>query len=1208
MTKTLGIFRFELAYQLRRVSSLFYFLVVVGMCISLMQIMAGGTREDGDFNSPFTVLVIVVFGSMLALVMMAAFAGDAAARDTEVRTDSLFYTSPAGKRAYVLGRFLGAFAMSALLLLALPAGCLVATMMPWVDPSSLGPFRLSAYLGPYFLYALPNAFVATAFLFAAALLTRRAMASYAAAAFLFFTALICAKLLGKQLGWDVAALLDPLGYTNLDGLLVSLTPLQKNTFVLVVDQALLTNRLLWLGVATAVLAATYVRFRFAHHAVAHERTALTSKARRGMPHATSEEAERPTPPVMPAAVPAARRVFDTSTRLRQLRAITMRSFHELHTSRAWWIVPLLALLFVLQAPGLARNDLGVPGPLTTARLVGFLTGDTSMLLTLLIALSAGELVWRERQARIHALAGVTPVPEWLSVTGKFLALAMMLAAALTIFLFAAVAVQAIYGADRYDLPLYIQLLYGLQLPEYLLTAALAMAVHVLVNQKYVATVLVVLTPVAREVARRLGVEDHLLLYGSLPEWMYSEIAGFSPGTEARLWLTAYFGGWALLFALATYLFWIRGEERDLRQRVALARQRITRAAVMIGAAALAIVAGAGGFIFYATHIRHEFPTTGKTEQRRAEFERRYGRYAALPQPAVAATKLHVDFYPRRRAATIRGSYRLENRTGARIDAIHVATAGSVETTTVSFDRRSRLALSDKLLDYRIYALERALEPGESLQMRFGVEIETSIFQSYGTPPVVRNGSFLTHRPRDGDHWLPVVGYQAPRELDDPALRRKHGLRARSPYPRLGDVPAGNEQKGYETIELETIVGTDAGQVGVAPGKTVRTWSENGRRYVHYVTDAPISNAWTITAADYAVHRAQWRPSAKAQSPTEQAVDIEIFHHPAHTANLERMVHGVQASLEYNTKAFGPYPYRQVRLVEFPSHPDAGGMTAHSSLIMYSEHFSFVRSEDDPRRIDFPFAVVAHEMGHQWWGHRLTPAVVEGAPFLAESLSWYSAMLVVEETLGRDHLHRLLDMMRAHSMQPNQPRTLPLLEAVDQIDAYRRGPFAMYALRERVGVERVNRALRNLLAKFPPGRTPYPTSLDFYSELRAVTPASMHGLLRDLFEEVTFWELSAKGIDAKPDGKGTYRVTLHIDAEKLKGDSTGTERPVPMNDPVEILLYDAGRKPLYRGSHPLRSGTQTIELTVPRPPAGAVVDPDHELDRQPADNEVTVGGR
>ena len=1172
MTKLLEVFRFELAYHLRRPSTIFYFVVIFGLCSSLMQVMAGGPRNDGSYNAPLTLLVITVFGSMLALVMMAAFAGDAAARDAGTRVDSLFYTSPVGKRAYVFGRFLGAFAMSALLLLAFPAGCMLATVMPWVDPASLLPFRLSAYVAPYVLFALPNAFVATAVLFATALLTRRATASYAAGAFLFFTALICGKLLAPRIGVSAAALFDPLGFTTLNSLMLSLTALQKNTFVASLDHALVTNRVLWIAIATSVVAASYARFRFAHPGV------------RGA--AVDDQ-----PAVAITMAPVARRVFDASTRLRQLRAITMRSFRELHSGRAWWIVPLLALLFILQAPALARNELGVPAQLTTARLVEFLTSDVSVLVTLLIALSAGELVWRERAARMHALSAVTPVPDSLTVIGKFLALAMMLAAALTIFLAAGLAVQMIHGAEL-DVALYLELLYGLLLPEYLLAAALAMVIHVLVNQKYVANVLIVLVPVARDLARRLGVEDDLLLYGGLRPWTYSEISGFGPATEARLWLTLYFGGFALLFAVATYLFWIRGEARVVR--------RLSRGAALVAASAFAIIIGAGGFIFYETHVRYEYRTTADVEQHRAEFERRYGKYAALPQPALTATKLNIELYPRRGTATIRGSHRLVNLSNATIGTIHVATSDRAESTTVSFDRPSRLVADDQL-DYRIYALDHALEPGESLQMNFAVDIASRVFRSRGTPPVVGNGSFITHRPRDGDHWLPVVGYQPARELDDPAARKKYGLRERPPYPRLGDVPVGNEQKGYEAIELDTIVGTDAGQIGVAPGVMRRSWTEHGRSYVHYVTDAPISNAWTITSANYAVRRAQWRPHG-----SRRPVDIEIFHHPAHTANLERMIHAVQASLDYDTRAFGPYPYRQVRLVEYPSHPAVGGMSAYSGLITYAEGFSFLRPADDPRKIDFAFAVVAHEMGHQWWGHRLTPAVVEGAPFLAESLAWYSGMLVIEEALGRDHLQRLLGVMRADYLQPNQPRTVPLLRAVDQTDAYRRGPFAMYALRERVGVEAVNRALRNLLAKFPPGRAPYPTSRDFYAELRAATTPSMHGLLRDLFEEITFWELSAKRVDVKPDDRGSYRATLHVVAHKLKGDSTGAERTVPMNDPVEILLVDANQKPLYRGLQRVHSGEQAIELTVARPPAGAIVDPDHELlDRRPDDNAVTV---
>ncbi len=63
------------------------------------------------------------------------------------------------------------------------------------------------------------------------------------------------------------------------------------------------------------------------------------------------------------------------------------------------------------------------------------------------------------------------------------------------------------------------------------------------------------------------------------------------------------------------------------------------------------------------------------------------------------------------------------------------------------------------------------------------------------------------------------------------------------------------------------------------------------------------------------------------------------------------------------------------------------------MISYGQGFPFWIPKDDPRSLDFPFAVVAHEMAHQW---TLPYALVEGAPFLSEGLAWYSAMQVVKD--------------------------------------------------------------------------------------------------------------------------------------------------------------------------------------------------------------------
>lgn len=1191
MTKGWEIFRFELGYQLRRNSTRLYFGLFLGFALALAYVILLDARNDGYFfNAPIVVSLITIVASMLSLLVTSGVAGDAATRDLQLRIDPLLYTTPLRKSSYLGGRFFGALAVTALMLVAVPLGLLLATRMPGVEPEVLGPFRAEAYLTSYFFFAVPNAFVATAVLFSLAAISRRAITAYAGAVVLFFGASIAEGFIGGTLGkWDLARLVDPLGYTALHALWTSYNPLQKNTLLVGLEQGLVSNRLLWLGVALTILTLAYLRFRFAHQ---------TGGGGWGR-GATIDDV--PAVRWTRVTVPAARRTFGVATRMRQLVAIAARSFRELLSSKGWWIVPIMAVVFVITAPEVLEVELGTPGAATTARVAAILgAGEMARLIAILIALSAGELVWRDREARINSIADVTPVPEWLSLLGKLAGLALMLAVAQLIFTLGGVTVQAMLGFHEFNIPLYLEILFGFQLSGYLLFAALAMVVHVLINQKYVANVIAVLAFIAMQLAPEFRLEHNLLLYGGAPEWSYSQMGGFGPQVGPWLWFTFYWSGWALLFAVATYLFWIRGEERGLRPRFALARRRLTRWPAMIGAAALAIIIGAGGFVFYNTNVLNRYYADGEIEQRRAEYERRYGKYAAIPQPVLAATKLHVDFFPERGAATIRGTYRLDNRSGVAIDTIHVTPHFNVETSNVSFDRPSRNTLTDLDLGYRIYALEKAVQPGESIRMHFQVDFAPRGFRNDGRDPsVMQNGSWIEHRGEQTAQqrqWLPAVGYQPGRELNVASDRKEHGLRARPAIPPYTDAAARRDPSGHEKIAFEAIVGTSADQIGVATGTLRRNWSENGRNYAHYVADTPISNGYAIYSAKYAVHRAAWRDVA-----------IEIFHHPAHTANLGRMVQSVRASLDYHSRHFGPYPHRQLRMIEYPSSGSGLRLTAFEGAVRYSEGYALVRVDDDPRKIDLPFAVMAHEIGHQWWGHKLVPASVEGAALLTESLAWYSAMLVVEETLGRDHLLRLLDIMRSQYMGPQETRDSSLLRASDRLDAYRTGPFAMFALREAIGAERVNGALRNLLAKFPPDRPPYPTSLDLYAELRAVTPPDMHYLLKDLFEDVTFWDLRTKKVDAQPAANGTYRVTLQIDAQKLKANALGKEKPVPMNDAIDVAVFDAKDREIYRQPHRIRSGMQTITVTVPGTPARAGVDPDHSLlDRKPEDNEAEAG--
>jgi hypothetical protein len=177
--------------------------------------------------------------------------------------------------------------------------------------------------------------------------------------------------------------------------------------------------------------------------------------------------------------------------------------------------------------------------------------------------------------------------------------------------------------------------------------------------------------------------------------------------------------------------------------------------------------------------------------------------------------------------------------------------------------------------------------------------------------------------------------------------------------------------------------------------------------------------------------------------------------------------------------------------------------------------------------------------------------------------------------------------------------------------YRKGAIALLTLRDFLGEEAVNAALRRYLEKYRNAGPPFPTALDQYAELRAATPDSLQYLLKDLFETITMWDVKTERASAKPTGAGAYQVTLDVVAKKTRADSVGTAAEVPMNDLVEIGIFAPdGKKgigaPLYLQRHRIHSGKQTITITVPREPVRAGIDPYNKLiDRERGDNLADV---
>ncbi|HEX7240236.1 MAG TPA: hypothetical protein VF263_08230, partial [Longimicrobiaceae bacterium] len=733
-------------------------------------------------------------------------------------------------------------------------------------------------------------------------------------------------------------------------------------------------------------------------------------------------------------------------------------------------------------------------------------------------------------------------------------------------------------------------------PEYLLFAMLALAIQVAVNHKYLGQLAALVVYLLMVFSGFLGVHHNLLVYSAGPAWSFTDMRGFGGTVGPWLWFKLYWAAWALLLAVGARLAWVRGRETGFAKRLRIARLRSTRAALATAGVAAALVLALGGFVFYNTNVLNEYVTDDELVRRRADYERRYGKYEGKPQPVRVHTELRVELHPRRGAATLRGRYRLVNRSAAPIDSVHLEPAFYVETR-VAFDRPARRVVADDELGHHVYALDEPLQPGDSMTLGFDVRLEPRGFRNTGLrtngagQAVLENGTYLTGAA------LPVIGYQPLRELWSAEDRREHGLPRQVTLPPPGDIDPGVAASAPATFEA--TIGTDAGQVAVAPGELRRTWSEGGRRYFHYASGVPISGMHVFFSAGYAVHRERWKN-----------VDVQLFLHPGHREHLERLLRGVRASLDYYSEQFGPYPYPFLQVVEQPGNFFGMGVDG-SGVITGGEGFFLL----DPRGDGFDaiFEVVAHEVGHQWWGVQLKPAFAEGGGVISEGLAWYSAMQLVKNAKDREALRRFMGFMREPNPWPPVRTGLPLLRAMDPWANYRKGPYAMHALSEYVGEARVNGALRSLVEK---KASSLATTLDLYRELQAVTPDSLRPLLHDLFEVNTFWTFDTRQATARRTAAGTWEVTLEVEAHKVVADSAGRETELPVTEGVEIGIFaPAGPgevlgRPLYVRKHRVRSGRQTITVTVPHRPDRGGIDPYNLLDWEEGDNiePIEVAGR
>jgi len=481
---------------------------------------------------------------------------------------------------------------------------------------------------------------------------------------------------------------------------------------------------------------------------------------------------------------------------------------------------------------------------------------------------------------------------------------------------------------------------------------------------------------------------------------------------------------------------------------------------------------------------------------------------------------------------------------------------------------------------------------------FTVDVRRKGFTNSGAPEAVNaNGTLLAF-----EQFFPKFGYNQSIEIANIKDRKAHGLGDAHAMPKREDTLA--QSKNYwklfgidaDFIDFETTVSTSADQVALAPGALQSSWEKDGRRFFHYKMDRPILPFFGYQSARWEVRRDHWK-----------GIPIEVYYHRKHAWNVGRMIDGAKGALDYYSSRFGPYPYKQVRIVETPLYQSYA--RAFPTLTPFSESLGFINDLRDPAAADHVWYVTAHELAHSWWGDQAIAANVQGGGLITESVAEYSALMAFEQRFGPEKTRSILrfdldEYLRGRASDGVAEQPLDRNESQVFLQ-YRKASLVFYRLREEIGEAAVNRALKRFLDDKAYQTQPYVTSKDLLDYLRAETPAAKQALVTDLFERIVIYDNRIQSATATAMGNGRWQLDVTVKLAKSESDATGKESARQYDEDVELAVFD-GKRQLQTVRKRLPSGVSHVRLVVNAKPGEVALDPRHLLiDRIQADNRRTV---
>jgi len=684
-------------------------------------------------------------------------------------------------------------------------------------------------------------------------------------------------------------------------------------------------------------------------------------------------------------------------------------------------------------------------------------------------------------------------------------------------------------------------------------------------------------------------QHNLLIYNNTSGFVYSELNGFGGFLLGEYSFRLYWMLFAIILLYFTTYLISRGSETQFKKRwLALRQVSLSKHLKKVGALFVAFIL-VGSFIFYNTNILNDFKFSFSKVKKQAAYEKTYHHLSNLAQPEIVELNTECHIFPGEGKIDYKGYYYLKNNTTDAIDTLVLNMNKKVELVNEA-EHFTLLDKDENFEELHLYKIKQPLQPGDSIKISFTYLTQKKGFKNrYASEVPFKNGTkfFSPH---------PAIGYNGGVEISENALRKKHGLTEKPAMPKRDDPKAIMKNGLGNFVRYKSVVSTSAKQKAFTSGKLVKEWQDGNRNFYQYEAEAVID----VLAYNSAIFNQNETVVTTITDSLEIATDLAINYHPKHNYNVELMMEAMQKSMKYYVKNFGPYQFDFLRIVEIPRYFSYAISLA--TTVPFSEGLGFIADVEECYKgdkivkIPYPAWVTAHEGAHQWRGHQIVPANVEGAAMLTESLAQYSSLKVLEEMYGKDMVGKFLknEQQKYQSGRTQGNFEEPALAVVtgQQSIHYNKGAIVFYALSEYLGEEKFNQFLEDYLRHKRFASKPYPTTKYFVNSLKEVMPDSLKYTVTEWLEKVSLYDFELSDATYQRNEDLTYTIKANISATKYQQDSAHEEQEIAMNEYFPIEIRNSEDKVLFSDLVQLKDGEQDVEFTIDRKPKTITIDPNN----------------